>query len=105
MTTTRRSTRRQNVPGTIYIGRFERPIGNPNVRGGTATFYIGWTEDEPRSRWDDHEAGRGARITAYVSAQGIGIEWKVLESNVTRQRERQIKSSGHYERQWARACR
>lgn len=99
-----KSTKRSNVPGTIYIGRFDRAIGNPNVRGGTATYYLGWTETDPQARWAAHEAGQGAKITSYVVSQNIGIEWKIVETGVTRERERRLKSNGHYERLYARAC-
>ena len=28
--------------GTVYIIRFDSPLGNPDKKHGTAQFYIGW---------------------------------------------------------------
>jgi hypothetical protein len=77
MATTTRTSRRSNVEGTVYIGRFARPIGNPNVRGGTATFYVGWTEGSlvgPRERpgREDHRLRRLAGDRDRVARRRAG---------------------------------
>ncbi len=93
------TARRQDVPGVIYIAHFDRPIGNPDVRGGTASHYVGWTERAAvEDRWAEHLAGRGAKVVAAAVGQGIGVTFRVIEENVTRRRERQIKTAGHHDR-------
>jgi predicted GIY-YIG superfamily endonuclease len=74
-----------NVPGTIYLLHFDRPYKH-------ARHYLGWARDLD-ARLADHDAGRGARLTAVVIATGIG--WTLARTwPGTRTRERQIKKQG-----------
>jgi hypothetical protein len=58
--------------GTVYLLHFLRPIGNPANPRAMASHYIGFSR-MPAARISHHTAGQGARIVAYVQAQGIGF--------------------------------
>ncbi len=88
----RRRTRQQPV-GTVYLIHFSEPIGSARHR---AQHYIGWAVDV-EARLQEHLAGRGARILAYVAAAGITGEVARTWAG-TRELERRLKASGHYQR-------
>ncbi len=76
---------RRNVQGTIYLIHFSTPYKH-------AAHYMGWTEDL-ESRLADHQAGRGARLMAVITA--AGIDWKLTRTwKGDRHRERQLKNQG-----------
>lgn len=53
------------MTGTIYLIHFERRLKH-------AGHYIGWTENL-EGRVEAHRTGRGSRLLAIVSDQGIGF--------------------------------
>lgn len=58
----------------IYILEFERPIGNLSNPKGQARFYLGYCDDSRLSdRLSEHKAGKGAALTRYAVAAGIGF--------------------------------
>lgn len=79
-----------HVPGTVYLLHFDRPYKH-------ARHYRGWARDLP-ARLADHEAGRGARLIAVITAAGIGYELARTWPG-TRYRERQLKRMGGAARQ------
>lgn len=77
-------------PGVVYLLHFNKPIGGPGRNG--AQHYTGWTPDLD-ARLAEHAAGRGASITAYVAAQGIGwVVARIWEGD--RHLERRLKNHG-----------
>ena len=78
---------------TVYLLHFDRPYGPPGAPvGSTASHYIGSADDVPR-RLAEHEAGRGARLIAVITASGIGFSLaRTWEGG--RARERKIKAQG-----------
>jgi predicted GIY-YIG superfamily endonuclease len=71
--------------GIVYLLHFDRPYRH-------AGHYTGWTT-QLEIRLDQHEHGRGARLTAVVSAYGIG--WTLARTWAgDRNRERQLKRQG-----------
>lgn len=76
----------------IYILKFERPLGNPAKKHGTAQFYVGYCDDgKLERRLKAHRTGRGAAITRAASQQGISFE-VVLTLPGDRNTERAIKN-------------
>ena len=74
-----------DVPGTIYLVCFSRPLAH-------AKHYCGWTTDL-ESRLEAHAKGQGARLTACAARRGI--TWTLARTwQGTRRRERQIKIQG-----------
>lgn len=72
-------------PGTVYMLCFDTAYGH-------AHHYVGWTDNLPK-RLADHRAGHGARLTAVITAAGIGF---TVARTVTGDRtlERAIKRAG-----------
>ena len=79
-------------PGTIYVLHFSEPLGDPAKSHGWARHYIGWTNGvSVERRLAEHQAGRGAAITA--DAARAGIEMVVVHTEPgTRHDERRIKN-------------
>lgn len=65
--------------GEVYIIQFERPVVGKSRPGAKkvveAEFYIGWSKN-PDGRLFYHQAGKGARLTAY--AVELGIDMKII---------------------------
>ena len=57
-----------NQPGYVYLLHFERPI-SPDSH--TCQHYIGYARDLP-ARLQEHDNGRGARLTQVARQRGIG---------------------------------
>lgn len=77
---------------TVYILKFDRPLGNPFNPRGQAQYYIGYCVDGTlESRLADHRAGRGAAITCACNARGITYE-VVAQIDGDRSLERKLKS-------------
>lgn len=75
----------------IYILKFDRPIGNPDKKYGTASYYIGYCADTRiAERFAEHKAGRGAALTRAAVQQGIGFQIVVTMPG-DRAKERQLK--------------
>jgi hypothetical protein len=71
--------RSDNVPGTLYLLHFSRPLGDPKRPRMAARHYLGWTNGVAvDQRLADHRAGRGAAITR--AAVGRGIERRAKRS-------------------------
>ena len=71
--------------GTVYLLHFDRLYAH-------ARHYTGWTSDLT-ARLADHAAGRGARLLAVITAQGIG--WRLARTwDGTRHLERALKRQG-----------
>ncbi len=77
----------------IYVIEFERSLGNPQHRNGTAKFYVGYCEDDRiEQRLQEHRRGDGAAITR--AAVHASIDFKVVmtipgDRKVERQLKRQ----------------
>ena len=73
------------VTGTVYLLHFDRLYAH-------ARHYIGWTSNLA-VRLVEHAAGRGARLLAVISVQGIG--WQLARTwTGTRRLERALKRQG-----------
>lgn len=74
----------KNVPGTVYLLCFERPLAH-------ARHYLGWASDLDR-RLNEHRLGYGARLLAALIGAGIG--WSVSRTweGETRRFERALKN-------------
>jgi len=71
--------------GVIYLLHFDRAYKH-------ARHYTGWTSDL-QARLDEHAAGRGARLLAVISSEGIG--WQLARTwSGPRGRERRLKIQG-----------
>lgn len=57
----------------VYLLHFDEPIGNPNNPRAQAQHYIGWADRLDR-RIQQHQTGKGARITAALAERGIGFQ-------------------------------
>jgi hypothetical protein len=55
----------EHAPGIVYLLHFDRPYRH-------ARHYLGQWAQDLDARLADHDAGRGARLTAVVKAAGIG---------------------------------
>jgi hypothetical protein len=90
--------RSDNVPGTLYLLHFSRPLGDPKRPRMAARHYLGWTNGVAvDQRLADHRAGRGAAITR--AAVGRGIELQLVATwPGTRNDERRAKRSGNFAR-------
>jgi predicted GIY-YIG superfamily endonuclease len=53
------------MPGAVYLLHFSPPLAH-------ARHYLGWTPDLAR-RLEDHQTGRGARITQVATERGITL--------------------------------
>lgn len=62
---------------TVYLIHFDRPLGDPNNPRGTASHYIGYTDNLER-RLKEHAEGRGAAIMRAVWL--AGIPWHVVRT-------------------------
>lgn len=78
--------------GIVYILRFDRPLGNPEKKYGTAQWYIGWCKAGGlKRRLKQHREGKGARLTAAAAQKGISFELIVCYPG-TRADERRAKN-------------
>jgi predicted GIY-YIG superfamily endonuclease len=78
--------------GTVYIIRFDSPLGNPAKAHGTAQYYIGWCKAGGlERRLNQHRAGLGAKLTAAAAEKEIGFELLVCYAG-TRADERRAKN-------------
>lgn len=91
----KRSDRRDNVPGTVYLLHFDRAYGR-------SQHYLGWTSDLD-ARIEAHRHGQGARLLAVITEAGIGFEL-VATWDGTRNDERRRKRQKHHWR-WCPVCR
>lgn len=91
-----------NVPGTVYLLHFDRPIGDPANPHAQAQHYIGWAANL-NGRLAHHASGTGSRLMAAVSR--AGIEWQVARTweGETRNFERKLKNY-HKTRQLCPIC-
>lgn len=83
----------------IYLLEFDKAIGNPSVRHGTARYYLGYCEDHRLGkRLREHAAGRGAALTR--AAVNAGIGWRVVLTIAggDRAMERRLKSWKNHRR-------
>lgn len=77
---------------TVYILKFDRPLGNPAQPRGQATYYIGYCSFERFSeRMKEHLSGNGAAITRAAVERGIGFR-VVAKLWGSRQLERRLKN-------------
>ena len=83
-------------PGYIYVIKFERPVGNPARKHGSASTYCGWAKNV-EGRFYYHLAGKGASLTRAAVQQGIGMEL-VLVIPGTRADERTVKNGKNIRR-------
>jgi hypothetical protein len=91
-------SRRENVPGTIYLLHFDRPLQH-------ARHYVGWTGlDSLDSRIDEHKKGRGSKLMAAVIRAGISFDIARLWHG-TRHEERKIKNTKAVGRTLCPICR
>lgn len=85
-----------NIPGTLYLLHFTRPVGNINRPRMHASHYLGWTgQVDVEQRVAQHRAGKGAAITKAAVAKGADLIL-VKTWPGTRNDERQLKQHGHF---------
>lgn len=78
--------------GIVYIIRFDKPLGNPAKKHGTAQWYIGWCKAGClERRLNQHRKGTGAKLTAAAAEKKIGFELVVCYPG-TRADERRAKN-------------
>lgn len=76
---------RKDVPGTIYLLCFEKPLAH-------ARHYLGWTEDaDPSKRLDTHRSGDGSPLVRAVVRSGIDFRLVRTWDGKTRHDERRLK--------------
>ncbi len=79
----------------VYLLHFDRPIGNPNVRHGTAQHYIGFTtqtiEQRARDHRYHHKKGAAALMRAALD-KGIGWTWARTWPDGDRELEKKLKA-------------
>jgi predicted GIY-YIG superfamily endonuclease len=80
------SDRRDTHAGIVYLIHFDRPYKH-------ARHYLGWTQ-QLDERLELHRTGRGARLMAVVTAEGITWQLARTWQPAFRRRERQIKTQG-----------
>lgn len=82
------------VPGTIYVLRYDRPIGDLDRPVAQAQYYMGWCNvGSLDARLEEHRRGRGARITRAFANHNIDFE-VVLMMSGTRTDEARYKRWG-----------
>lgn len=76
----------KDVNGTVYLLHFDRKLAH-------AQHYIGWTEQSPEYRLQDHlnNRNRAARIVVAAVAAGIGVTIARVWPGETRSFERALK--------------
>lgn len=89
----------------VYMLQFDTPLGNPNKKQASASFYLGWCEDRRLGkRLREHFAGRGASITRAAVERGIDLKVVMVIEKATPELERRLKNQKNHERilkRWA----
>ncbi len=80
----------------LYLLHFDAPLGDSSRPHMSAQHYLGFADDVA-ARIAEHQAGRGAAITAACVARGIGLR-HVATFDGDRTAERRAKRNGHFER-------
>lgn len=96
---------RDNVPGTLYLLHFDRPLGRPESPRNSARHYLGWANGEGvEARLEAHRRGTGARIIRALLEAGGDFEL-VWTRRGTRNDERRLKNTGHFKDRLCDRCR
>lgn len=91
----------------VYFLRFDAPAGDPSRPRCMARYYVGYAEDEHVPRrikmhrtgvWDGLGGGHLCALPTFQRRRGVGFRVVRVLWGLTRDDERRIKRSGHFER-------
>lgn len=79
-------------PLSVYLLHFDQPLGHQQ-------HYLGITRtDRLHRRMEEHQRGRGARLTARLSAQGLGFTLTHIIPDASPEIEKRLKQASRFKR-------